>query len=226
MGYSTAEIRQTQTFRGVFQHHADHQKSARLRTLICDCIYKCVISRSPLNDFPMPELIYYRSYNIRHDRSDPKNTLDELLWKRSELTGKYIGCPYWSRAAKSLFDSELATLTSRSSASLYDAWRIADVLGKSDRPKSQRLTHEHVFPRNRLIRELQSLGTSAKRDQIETLVERLSVGCVILESQHSLSPNGDLQNPWQRYRESNLALVDNPDWPSEHRKMIIAAGLS
>ena len=106
MGYSTAQVRKTQIFTRVFQHNADPEKSERLRSVICDCIYECVISGKPLyaDDFPARELIYYRSYNLRHNRSDRRNTLDELLWKRSELTGKYIGCPYWSLAAKALFE--------------------------------------------------------------------------------------------------------------------------
>jgi len=225
MGYSMAQVRKTQIFTMVFQHNADPEKSERLRSVICDCIYECVISGKPLYDFPARGLIYYKSYNLRRNQSNPRNTLDELLWKRSELTGKYIGCPYWSLAAKALFEKELARLTSVKTVSLDDAWGMADVLSESDRPKSQRIMHEHVFPRNRLIRELQRLGTSAQRDQIETLVERLSIGCVILKSQDSLSPDGDLQNPWQRYRHGNVALVDNPEWSTEHRGMIVAAGL-
>ncbi|MGA9724696.1 MAG: hypothetical protein WBQ86_19725, partial [Candidatus Binatus sp.] len=206
----------------------------RLLTAIYDCFYKCVTLEVPIEEAEFPkELLYYKNYNLRRNPKDPRNTLDELIWKRSELTGKYIGCPYWSVAAKVLFDKKLTKLTSGRSASLFDAEKTAESLNKLKgenglvRADSERLIHEHVFPRNHLIRELQSLGTSLKRKPLERLIERFAVDCVLLKTEDSLliQRDGDPKNLWQRYRTGTITLVDNPAWPAEHRRMINAASL-
>jgi hypothetical protein len=234
MAYSTAQMKKRITFTNIFQHDADSQKSRRLLMAIYDCVYRCVTLRVPIEEGEFPsDLLYCKSYNLRGNRNDPRNTLDELIWKRSEITGKFIGCPFWSVAAKALFEKERTKSMSGQSASLFDAERIAESLNKVkgteglERPHSARLMHEHVFPRDHLIRELQNLGTSAKREPLEKLIERLAVGCVILKSEDSLlrQRDGDPKNPWQRYRTGKITLVDNPAWPAEHRKMIFDADL-
>ncbi len=227
MGFSRAKERANIAFTGVFQHHTEIQKLQELRNAIIDSIYRCITSRMAINDFPVP---YYGSYNVRPTTSDAvRNCLDELLWKRSELTGKYIGCPYWSVSAKALFDAELATL--RKSVTLEDAWKIARGLQKRGvTERRSQLTHEHVFPRKTLVEMLAKQGGTTTPEEVEVLIERFAIGCVILESEHPRTPDSTsirkfLENPWLRYSETGIKLVENPAWPPKHQQMIKDAGL-
>jgi hypothetical protein len=125
----------------------------------------------------------HKSYNLRR-RKDVRATLDELVWKRSELTGKFCGCPFWSLKARSLFDRRSAEYMKGHTPTLDDAWQLADRLSKQTATIDQRFTHEHVFPRAHLIKLLQELIFPISTILVETMMERLAVGCVILQSEH------------------------------------------
>jgi hypothetical protein len=73
---------------------------------------------------------------------------------------------------------------------------------------------------------LDTFDASATPDQVEKVIERLAIGCVVLESEHPpRKALFDENNPWLRYKQANIALVKNPNWPTQHRKLIKAAGL-
>jgi hypothetical protein len=186
-------------------------------------ICRCLESRQPIPTFPLP--LYCKSYNLR-GRKDVRATLDELAWKRSELTGKFCGCPFWSVGAKSLFDQRLADHVKGGTPTLDDAWQVADGISKQTAKIDEKLTHEHVFPRVHLLKVLQEPNVIVTFDHIETLIERLAVGCVVLQSEHILlnSREGTVHNPWLRYK-GVIRLAENPKWPDFQRRMIVEAEL-
>jgi hypothetical protein len=47
--------------------------------------------------------LYYKSFNLR----EKQILANELIWKWTEATGKYIGCQFWSVEAQDLFNAEL-----------------------------------------------------------------------------------------------------------------------
>ena len=170
-------------------------------------------------------LLYFGNFNLTKSR-----TLSyELIWKWTEATGKYVGCPFWSRNAKALFDAEVSSA---------GGWPITQTLGKkiekrlsekstngAKRLPTARLTHEHVYP----IKDTKQLlywNTKRTIEEIRRLFDRYCVGCVVLESEHDqLSRNGDDTNHWIRYAKARINLAHNPAWPDPQRKMIVEAGL-
>ena len=222
MGYSTKNVRQTLPYGDVFQHHTDNNIE-NVRKKIIEMICRCLESRQPIATFSLP--LYCKSYNLRGSK-DVRATLDELAWKRSELTGKFVGCQFWSAKAKSLLDQRLAECMKGRAPTLDDAWQVADWLSKQNAEIDQKLTHEHVFPRADLLRLLQELNAPITADLVETLIERLAVGCVVSEREHrTLDRRGDTDNPWRRYARARIAMAYNPFWPAEHKSLIESAGL-
>jgi hypothetical protein len=108
---------------------------------------------------------------------------------------------------------------------LHDAWQIADCLSKKGPKSDERLTHEHVFPRAQLIKLLQELDCPSKFDFVETRIEKLAIGCVVLQSENELldARKGDMFNPWLRYK-GFIRLAENQKWPDFQRQLILAAG--
>ncbi len=222
MGFPTKNVRQTIPYIDVFPHHADNNIE-NVRRKIIEMAHQCFKSRQPISSFPMP--LYCKSYNLRGHK-DVRATLDELAWKRSELTGKFVGCQFWSVEAKSLFDQKLAEYVKGRSPTLDDAWQVADYLSKQNAEIGQKLTHEHVFPRADLLKLLQDLDAPVTSRLVETLIERLAVGCVVSEREHrALDRLGDIDNPWRRYARAGIALAHNLRWPAEHKSLIESAGL-
>ncbi len=221
MGYFIKSRREAIQFRDVFQHHADDVEGSR--KAIIEMTYQCLQTRKPIAVFPK-SLLYYGSYNLRGNK-DVRATLDELAWKRSELTGKFCGCPYWSEKAKHLFDETLSGSIRERAPTVQDAWEVAAFLAKKGAEKRPKLTHEHVFPRADLVGVLRALDASLSRETLEALIERLAIGCVVLESEHCLlRSSGNALNPWLRYK-GHLRLAVNPEWPVLHRQLIVNAGL-
>jgi len=146
---------------------------------------------------------------------------DELAWKWSETTGKFIGCPFWSVGAKNLFDREVTKYHTRS---LQDAWTLAECLASNARNHDQQITHEHVFPKQHFCTILISEGTD-NMNELRDLFYGLSIGCVVLESEHRQMPNkANRDNPWRRY-EGIITLVENPAWPEKQKRLIAEAKL-
>jgi hypothetical protein len=148
-----------------------------------------------------------------------------LAWKWSETTGKFIGCPFWSLSAKTVFDHEIALLHD---PSLEDAWKLSQSLGQKIRKIDQQLTHEHVFPKRFFCEILRNYQPTGIQDinALRALFSRLAIGCVVLESEHPPhAPNAwaNRDNPWRRYQ--GITLVENPAWPEEHKLLIARAGL-
>lgn len=227
MFHSTKSSRQKTRFTGVFQFHDNQDKDVdEARSYIIDVITKCLLSRQPI---PKPDFnltLYYGSYGGRRWTKDLTSSLRALVWKYSELTGKYCGCQYWSVKAKELFEGEMSKLMLGDDATLHDAWELTNGLAKKDKPKDERLVHEHVFPINHLLQELQRYDRHPTTEWVRRIIEERACGCVVLEGEHCLLPNfvGDCSNPWLRYK-GHIGLVDNKNWSPSHRDFIVDAGL-
>lgn len=131
-----------------------------------------------------------------------KRIFSATLWGVSELRGKYIGCPYWSRAALAKFRAE----------------------GFECIPS---LCHEHVVPRK--IITAKWLDTSSPTcEQTLALVQRYTIGCVVLREEDAcltaegwrqrmppgFSTPGDPlhDDPWARYRAIGIEWVGPLQW--------------
>jgi hypothetical protein len=172
-------------------------------------------------------LLYHGTFNLRpKSKSRPAQTLaHELVWKWTESTGKYVGCPFWTEKARTLFDShvknhgpislKMAIIAANNISGTKDdrSARIAD---------DRKITHEHVFPIKNILMVLDSMKNPSVAD-IRKLLERLCVSCVVLESEHRLLQLPNSENPWYRYR--GIALIENPHWPDEHKHLVKQAGL-
>jgi hypothetical protein len=170
-------------------------------------------------------LLHFGNFNLTTSRT----LAYELIWKWTEATGKYVGCPFWSENAKALFDTEVLSA---------GGWPIQPALAKkiakrlsekgANEEKSvpkAKLTHEHVYPIKDMKRRLYSYAERSI-EEIRGLFDRYCVGCVVLESEHNqLSVEGDDTNHWVRYAEAGIKLAPNPAWPDSQRRMIVAAGL-
>jgi hypothetical protein len=217
-------------FRDVFHHVAQHTE--QLRTAIVGDIGRYVVedgslasSRRPFRtDLLLEPELYMQlkpTYTalLYHGSLNRRELADELIWKWTEATGKYVGCPYWSVRAKSLFDEVAATFKEK--LSLTEAVKLADRL--SAKGLESRIIHEHVYPRGDLRKLLRRPGAN-----VRDLLERLGVSCVVLGSEDRAIARGGIkceENPWKRYTATEVKLVDNPEWPKEQRDMITDAGL-
>jgi hypothetical protein len=222
----------------VFHHTAEPEVTEELRTTVVHDIrwlYDAFpdIRKVPLADLDpnvykalkrkYDSLLHFGSFNLTKSRS----VAYELIWKWTEATGKYVGCQFWSRSAKRLFDAEV---------SLAGGWPITQATAKeiqrrlsekstngAKRLPTARLTHEHVYPIKNMK---QLLYWNAKRttDEIRGIFDRYCVGCVVVESEHDRL-SGDDTNPWNRYAKAGIVLADNPAWTTLQRTMIVEACL-
>jgi hypothetical protein len=212
----------TKDFIDVFSHYANHIEVETLRNNIVENVRRCLESGQQITNPDPPLYLYYGSYNLRGNK-DVRATLNELIWKYSELTGKYCGCHYWSVKARSLFDKELLEYMNGGKPTLEDACRVSVCLRPKTRVKEKRIVHEHVFPRKQLVDLLLEMDVHSTFDCVKTIIEQLAMGCVVLESEHP-KKTGDCNNPWLRYKD-NIMLVDNKNWSLSQRKLIEEAEL-
>lgn len=72
-----------------------------------------------------------------------------------------------------------------------------------DKSKTK-LRHDHVYPRSKMVTELENAGP----DQIDTILER-AVGCTVTEEEHSrLSKLGKEYDGWVRYEKAGIVVID------------------
>ena len=210
----------------VFQYETDMNIEGARKSLV-DLVFQCLDSDKPITKTEfyarIPKLLY-GGYPARAEKS-VKASLDALLWKYSELTGKYCGCQYWSVKAKSLFDRKLGESMSGTLPSREGIRHLANFLSKKIHREFQ-LVHEHVFPRAELVALLREPKASRTWDSVNELMERLAVACVVLQSEHGSLKKKDLDrnNPWLRYR-GKIQLAENVHWLASQRELIVAAGL-
>jgi hypothetical protein len=227
---STKKIRRGMAYRCVFQHHAVDIENAT--ETINEMVLRCLSTNQAIikADFDSKLKLYYGYYNSR-DGVSPQSSLRALIWKHSELTGKYCGCQYWSVGAKSAFEETLRERMNGKGPNLEDAWSVAKSLQKTDVNSYLRLVHEHVFPMSRLIETLRNQNETLSRDWVDREIKLRAVGCVILASEDKVlselgaRTKGNEDNLWLRYKDARIRLVDNPDWPELHRELIKEAEL-
>ncbi len=200
---SSARVRRDIPFKGVFQCHANASQIDAIKEKILDLANQCIVRHGVNANLPYIDdgtrkldheyrraftaMLYCDSFAPR-DRKSPTGwsgtIADILAWKWSEATGKLIGCPFWSVAAKDLFDREKSK---RPVPWLEDAWRLAKRLNAKrlygqPRDRTERLVHEHVFPKKFFCKHLLELQKGiCDIDKLRGIFSRLAVACVVLE---------------------------------------------
>jgi len=222
---STKEIRHKIAYRCVFQHHAVDIENAI--EIINELVFRCLSTNQAITkaEFDSKLSLYYGYYNSRDDVS-PESSLRALIWKHSELTGKYCGCLFWSVKAKSLFDKKLQEYINGGEPTLEDAWQVAKCLSRRNLSTDNKLAHEHVFPIKHLLELLQNPDKHLTYEWVKGKMDLQAIGCVVLESEHGSVPReeGHCSNTWLRY-EGKIRLVDNKNWSLSQRKLIEEARL-
>jgi hypothetical protein len=229
---SSSSTRTAIPFKAVFQYHATPSQIETIRGLILTLADQCINRRGADTTFPnISDVAASLSDEYRNKFNSvlycqtfapaKKRTIaDELAWKWSETTGKFVGCPFWSLNAKNLFNRELAKY---SNPTLQNAWTLAYRLASNARSHDQQITHEHVLPKRLFCKILFSMRTPVALNELRGLFSHLAVGCVVLESEHPANHLADRDNPWRRY--AGITLVENPGWPEEHKRLIAQAQL-
>jgi len=211
----------------VFQYRTEINIET-LRKSLVDLIRQCLESGGPITKAEFDEKItrlHYGTYPLRAGKNID-TSLDALIWKYSELTGKYCGCQFWSDGAKRLFEIKLLEYANGTTPTSNDAKYVACSLSKKINNEYQ-LVHEHVFPRAELRKRLRVDKDTllATRCLAET-IERTALGCIVLRSEDKLLKNNqsDYENPWRRYT-GKIKLAENQNWSASQRELIITAGL-
>lgn len=157
---------------------------------------------------------------IRLDRK--REPIGQASWKWSELTGKYLGCQFWSKEALRVASGFVNGLGGAS---------LKRTLEEASRSKHvESIQHEHVFPRESWTARMKPLvgrGEPPSESDLEVLLDRLCVGCIVTKAEHREVGRraGVFENPWLRYRGTTIRLLPNPNWTEPHRSWIAAAGL-
>ena len=137
-------------------------------------------------------LLKYRNTLITNNQSNNsyekqfKELIDTLLWKHTEAYGKYIGCKYWT-------DGALESLKKHNDK----------VVTNKKIDPTHALRHEHIFPKKETIQRLLNL-TDITQETVNDML-KLNIGVIVtVEEDSRLSNNGNLSDPWQRYRDANI----------------------
>lgn len=116
--------------------------------------------------------------------------IHEVTWLWTEFDGKYNGCPYWSKNALVYLD-------------------------KPGKEKAKLLRHDHVIPRNLIIKRL-LYGQKMSRDELFDFLHQNLLGCVVLKEEDTylndigyqrVMPSGWEfgDSVWGRYIEADIA---------------------
>jgi hypothetical protein len=196
-----------------FHHNSDHNGRAIIRKKIASLAYRIL-----RQDDRFAEIELY--FGKANGTKGLREYMHELAWKRSELTGKFIGCPFWSVGAYHLF----ATCIARQGIdNVKDAERLIDILQskkeyedpdrttKIDLLFNLRITHEHVFPRKSFVTKICKEWRNESEKKLLDRFDTYAVGFVVLESEHISLGEAILDNPWQRYADK-IFLLPPPSW--------------
>lgn len=204
----------TTTPPGVFASRCDSEKTcqneivARFRKFLAGCA--CWVDGSP----PLCEFEKHRM------RTDKPLQVGKYAWAWSERTGKYVGCSFWSVAAFKAF--QRCTHENR-----HWSLRRIEIYAQQRARGELQLQHEHVFPRRdwkRLVNP--TIGNPRTLEEAWNLLDTYCQGCVVtLEEHRKLRSHGDPDNPWLRYWDTGIQLLENPAWSERHRRWIREAGL-
>jgi len=181
---------------------------------------------------PNPRMLY--SGRIRWSEwPNQRQFLKQLAWKTSEVYGKYVGCPFWSVAARNRFVACWSPIVRGRPRSPY---ALGHDLGRQLWEALQ-LQHEHVFQRKDfselLVEEwprwvLVSSDEAALDQHIARFLTIYGAGCVVLAGEHDglAGVPSDRTNPWLRYNRPGrqIYLHDRGDhFPEPHRSLIAEA---
>jgi hypothetical protein len=103
-----------------------------------------------------------------------------LLWMHSEANGKYEGCRYWSDGAWKSFKRH---------------GKVVTKIGSDDS-----LLHEHLYPRDELVRRLLRIRTPTV-ERVARVLRKRNIGVVVTRAEdRQLDPVGTKGDHWARYR--------------------------
>ena len=148
--------------------------------------------------------------------------LGYLLWRYTEVRGKYKGCMFWSREAVRLYGTHREAIKAKS----------CSVDGKSI------FVHEHVVPK-KVIRSALLALTEPTVGEVRSVLDQLAVAAVVAKAEDKrLSSrkfglrqkmpagwNADGGNPWARYAKATIRMDQHALLPARHRDWMSAAGL-
>ena len=132
------------------------------------------------------------------------DVIDEVIWKWTEMSGKIIGCKYWSVNALKELEANYSNVVS----------------GKV------KLIHEHVVPRNYLIKRILNISSAISKEEAIIILNKFVLGCVITKDENrrlstvaqKTLPDQFVQkdsqfylDPWVRYRLGKIN-VNKIDW--------------
>lgn len=135
-------------------------------------------------------------------RAAKVSVIDWACWRWTGSSGKYCGCPYWSRAA-------LAELSTRGPGR-WGEW----------------CRHEHVVPRVVISEKLLALPDPTP-PRIHEVLGLFAIGCVVtidedrrlsrgmrtkMPAAFGLEGHAMFQNAWARYREAGIEWVGPLEW--------------
>jgi hypothetical protein len=219
-------------FTDVFQCHGNNTIDIRdAKNEIIKMFFNCLETRTPLAEEDFHLKLYYGCYNLSHYRdtwTPLRASLDQLLHRYVEATGRYCGCQYWSVKARNLF---ITKLSKNPTPTLHDAWLLSKKLSheikRDERPelKKERIMHGSLFPRNYLLKLLDP-DKHPSFEYVKAKIEQNAVGCVILQSEYQLfnKLEIDCDNPWLRYK-GKIKLANNLNWDNKQRRRILEANL-
>lgn len=113
----------------------------------------------------------------------------ETTWLWTEADGKYTGCKYWSEKA-------------------------VTHLHESEKVKSKILRHDHVIPRNYILKRL-LYGDPMSKQEIHAFLQTNLIGCIVLKEEDDLLNDSGFQKDmpkdwsfgddvWTRYRATGI----------------------
>lgn len=117
----------------------------------------------------------------------------ETTWLWTEIEGKYTGCQYWSKKA---------------CAHLHESETI----------KAKILRHDHVVPRNYIVKRF-LYGDMMSSEEVYSFLKTNLVGCILLKSeddyinkigyQRKMPSNWNFgDNIWSRYTEAEIDVCE------------------
>jgi hypothetical protein len=129
--------------------------------------------------------------------------IHEVTWLWTEFNGKYTGCPYWSK-------------------------KSSKYLHETEQKKSKILRHDHIVPRNMIIKRL-LYGHKMDSQELSNFLKKHLIGCVLLKEEDTYLNNIGYQRvmpqgwefgefAWERYKEASIE-VFKIDWEKRKGKI-------
>ncbi len=135
---------------------------------------------------------------MQHHKHDPRH--------------KNLGRPFWSVAAYREWRSNISSLPVSEVKNNRDQFKERTLKKLRDGKLRAFLRHEHVVPKNEMIKWLLN-----EPENVDCIFDK-NLCCVITLDEDRRLPRDTHPNPrdpWLRYRDRGIEVLFNPDWPEE-----------